>query len=63
MDLFTDTQKLVADSGIHYNTIAKVVKISPRWIYRFMNDEYKDVGVRRIQRLRGYLLEQREIVV
>ena len=62
MELFTDTQKLVAESGIHYNTIAKAVGISPRWIYRFMNDEYKDVGVRRIQRLRVYLLDQREIM-
>ena len=59
MDILEDTQKLIADSKIHYNDIALAGGVSSRWVYRFMNNEYIDVGVRRIQRLRNYLLTER----
>ena len=63
MNIIQEVQKLVADSGIHYTTLAKATQVSPRWVYRFMNNEYRDVGALRLQRMRVYLLDQREVLV
>jgi len=59
MDLFTDTQKLVADSNLSYRTIANHTGLGERWLRRYMKGDYQDVGVRRLQKLRDYLLSQR----
>lgn len=61
MDLFTDTQKLVSQSGLSFAQIAAGAKIGERWLRRYMANDYKDVGVRRLQKLRNFLLNQKQI--
>jgi len=60
MDLYTDTQKLVLDSDESLVQIAKSVDVGERWLRKYVKDEFQDVGVRRLQKLRNYLLDQRK---
>ena len=56
MDLYTNTQMLVKASSETMPIIARNSGVGYRWLHRYMQDDYKDVGVRRIQKLRKYLL-------
>ncbi len=60
MDLFTDTQKLVHDSGESFAQIAQATDLGERWLRKFIKNEFDDVGVRRLQKLRNYLLDRRK---
>ena len=60
MDLFKDTQDLVTSSGLSLPHIAKQTGLGHRWLHKFVRGEFKDVGVRRIQKLRNYLLDHRK---
>ncbi len=52
IDLYSDTQSMVKACEAPLTVIARDADVSIRWLHRYLNDEYDDVGVRRVQRLR-----------
>lgn len=52
MDLYEDTQGLVRTCSAPLTVIARDAEVSIRWLHRYLNNDYEDVGVRRVQRLR-----------
>lgn len=60
MDIYTDTQKLVQESGQSLSQICAATKLGERWLRKYLNNEFKDVGVRRLQKLRRYLLDNQK---
>jgi len=51
MDRITEVQQLIKDSVLSKKEIATLAGVSERWIYKFQNDEFGDVGVRRLDRI------------
>jgi len=58
MDLFTDTQKLVLESKETFAQISQSTGLGERWLRKYAKGEFQDVGVKRLQKLRNYLLDQ-----
>ena len=58
MDLFSDTQSLVFDSNLNLSAVARGAGVKQRWLHRYMKGDYKDVGVKKIQKIRKFLYER-----
>jgi len=56
MTMYEETQNLLRESNIPLAVISQDNGISVRWLYRYLNNEFKDVGVNRVEKLREYLL-------
>ena len=55
MDILKQTQKMVRDSEIPQQDIARNVGVSLRWLGYFKQDELADYGYRRVMKLYRYL--------
>ena len=60
-DLFSDTQNMVRDCSLSTIEIAHRSEIGERWLFRYIAGDYQDVGVRRLQKLRDFLLQHERI--
>ena len=63
MDDFTRIQLLVRNSGLPFKQIAEGADVGERWLRKFVDGDFADSGIRRLERLRVYLLDQREVMV
>lgn len=61
MDILKQTQKLVRDSEIPQQEIARKTGVSLRWLGYFKNDKLSDYGHRRMMKVRKFLLKDQGI--
>lgn len=59
-NLLSRTQQLVSDAPrrITYTMMAEAIGVSVAWISRFAGNKIEDPGVKTVQRLHDYLVEQ-----
>ena len=57
MTMYEETQALIRESNIPLSVISQDNGISVRWLYKYLNNEFKDVGAKRLESLRKYLIE------
>ena len=55
MNTLKQTQKMVRDSEIPQQDIARKAGVSLRWLNYFKNDSLADYGYRRVMKLNRYL--------
>lgn len=51
MDLLTETLKMLHGTDVPFSVIAEEAKVSTRWLYRFADEDFKDYGILRVQRV------------
>jgi len=52
-----DTLKMLRKSDIPMSTISNDTGLGVRWLYRLADDDYKDPGIKKIERLYSYLTQ------
>jgi hypothetical protein len=56
MKLYDKTLMLSRAFDGNVSELCRRLDLTPRWFFKFKNEEFKDVGVKRIQRLHDYLV-------
>jgi len=60
MGLYEEVQGLIETATVSRAEIARECGVSTKWVYRFMQDDYDDVGSRKLERIKKFLSEKRE---
>lgn len=54
-DLYTNTLNLARELRLSPSIVSREAKVGLRWYHKFLNEDWKDPGVKRVQRLHDYL--------
>jgi hypothetical protein len=58
MNLYNETLRLSRKFDGNVSELCRRLGLTPRWFFKFRNEEFKDVGVKRVQRLYDYFTDR-----